>query len=84
MHVICKRCGSQILVANKPSGSTQLKNAKTGGNVNISGGSIGFAPGGSISLGPGGSISFGAPTPSNFICISCGHTDEYTADEIKE
>lgn len=84
MYVICKRCGNQILVASKPSGSTTLKNVKADPNVNISGGSIGFGPGGSISFGPGGSISFGEPAPSSFVCMHCGHVDTYLASEIKE
>lgn len=84
MHVICKKCGNQISVSHRPKGSTNVKNAHLGPNTNVSGGQISFGPGGGISLGPGGSISFGPPPASQFVCVDCGHTDNYGADEIQE
>ena len=82
MYVLCKKCGSRIEVANRPSGFTQTSNVKMKGNVNVEGGKISFGRGGSISFGPGGSLSFGGPVPSEFTCMECGHTDVYNPEEI--
>jgi len=82
MHVICKKCGLQINVANRPRGSTKTSGVQLQGNVRVEGGGLSFGPGGSISFKPGGSIGFGKPGPSQFVCMECGHTDTYSPEDI--
>jgi hypothetical protein len=77
MHVTCKKCGADIAVAGRPSGSTQIQDVRLEGNVRVEGGRISFGPGGRIVFGEGGSIGFGEPTPSQFVCLECGHADRY-------
>lgn len=84
MYVLCKRCGKQIAVAGKPSGSTTMKGVQVKGNVQVSGGGIAFGPGGEVRFGAGGEIGFGPPAKSRFVCTDCGHADEYTVEELKE
>lgn len=84
MHVLCKKCGSKIAVADRPTGTTSLKNVNAQGNVRVGGGGIGFGPGGSISFSPGGTIGFGEPQGSLFACFSCGTTASYAPEEIKD
>lgn len=84
MYVSCKKCKARIEVAGRPKGSTSTSNVHLQGNVRVEGGRISFGPGGSISFGPGGFISFGKPVPSEFTCIQCGHTDEYSPEEIED
>ena len=82
MHVTCKKCGENIPVAGRPTGSTSAKNISTEGPVKIGGGGIAFKPGGKLSFRQGGSIGFGPPRASQFMCRACGHTASYEASEI--
>lgn len=84
MHVVCKQCSTRIAVAGRPAGSTSLQNVRVQGPVNVGRGGIGFGPGGSISFGPGGSVGLGGPRTSKFTCSACGHTADYSPDEIKD
>lgn len=84
MHVICKKCGEKIAVANQPKGSTTLSNAQVMGNVNVGDGGIRIGSGGSISFGPGGGIGFGAARSSLFLCMACGTSAEYEPDDIMD
>ena len=84
MYVLCKNCGAKIAVAGKPDGSTRISGVRVKGNVNVSGGKISFGPGGNISFGPGGSVGFGSPVSSEFVCLECGHVDEYHPDDFVE
>ena len=83
MYVVCKSCGHEIPVADRPRGYSSLGNVRASGQVRIGDGEIGFGPGGSISFGPGGSIGFGGPRPSIFHCSKCDASHEYEASEIK-
>lgn len=84
MHVICKKCGAKIVVANRPRGSTRTSGIRLDGNLRVEGGGITFGPGAKLVFGPGGSVSFGPPAVSEFTCMDCGHGDSYSADDIKD
>jgi DNA-directed RNA polymerase subunit RPC12/RpoP len=82
MHVDCKSCGSSILVAGRPQGSTGASGVRLEGKVRLGDGGIGFGPGGKLSFGPGGRVSFGPPRTSEFTCTECGHVGQYLPEEI--
>lgn len=84
MHVLCKKCGRPIAVANKPSGTTSISGVQARGNTNIAGGGISFGPGGSIAFGPNGRIGFGTPVASTFKCMGCGESNDYHPEEFKD
>ncbi len=84
MHVICKKCGTKIPVADRPSGSTSLSGVALRGRVSVQGGGIGLGEGGAILFGPGGSVGFGPPRSSAFSCSECGNSAEYGTDEIRD
>ncbi len=84
MHVLCKKCGSKISVAGRPTGSNSVSNVQLHGNVHVGDGAIRFGEGGKISFGPGGGISFGAAQNSTFSCMSCGSSAEYAPNEIRD
>ena len=83
MHVICKKCGTKILIQDWPAGTNSLSNVSVSGNVNIGGGAIGFGPGGSISFSPGGSIALGGPPKARIQCGACNSIAEYERQEAK-
>lgn len=84
MYVQCKKCGFEIPVSHRPQGFTNMTNIHLGPNTNVLGGQISLGPGGQIGFQPGGSLSFGPPPTSQFLCVECGHVDDYTAEEIRD
>jgi hypothetical protein len=82
VHVNCRECAARILVSGRSRGSSSASGVRLEGNVSIGGGAISFGPGGKLSFGPGGSVGFGPPRPSTFVCRICGHSAQYTSDEI--
>ena len=82
MHVVCKQCKEPIAVTRRPEGSTNLSNVDLSGDVNAEGGKISFRRGGKITFRKGGMLGFGKPQSSTFTCSSCGHTADYSIDEI--